>query len=68
MALKALKNTLKKRLTASDVGPSDEDCPELTLVININDVHTQIMQDIGEGSHSIVYEGSWESHNGLVSS
>ena len=71
-ALKArLKNVRsQKRLSRVNIQPDDKSCPnctELTLVINLKNLHTQITKPIGEGSYSFVYEGSWESHHGLVS-
>lgn len=72
MALNVLKNARRRKRSASGGSPdTNRNSPskdlELTLVINVKDVHTQITKTIGEGSYSIVYEGSWESHNGLVS-
>ena len=73
MALKVLKNVRsRKRLSMRDTLEADEKhlCTkfrDLTSVINVKDLHTQITKPIEEGSYSFVYEGTWESHCGMVS-
>ena len=77
MAFKVLKNVRsRRRISTRDTLAADEKslCTkclnltlELTSVINGKDLHTQITKPIGEGSYSLVYEGTWESHCGMVS-
>ena len=73
MALKMLRSARSRKRLSRDF-TDEKICPnqasnlqlELTVVINAKNVHTQITRPIGESPYSKVYEGSWESHYGLV--